>query len=598
MSQTYTNPRQFLNQFKVLSKQAWLENLRTELDENQLNQYTTGHQHEGLTILPFYAKEDLPAGIDSLYNTNAPWRYHEYLQITDDVDLKTLHTRIRKSLEAGVQGVDIHWLRKKPFSLASAQFLLAELLVDELSIALHFPEESHFAETDLLNHLLEQQIKLSLYIAPGIHPGTAIPHEPIGEWIRKYPQSGLCTLGISSLPFANQGGHVVQELAFTLSYWVDCLDKLTEDHIALEDTLNHSEFSLATQENYFINIAKFRAIRTLLAQVADTYGADQAYERTFTVKAVSGMRNKTVYDPVSNILRNTSEAIGAVVGGCDALSLISHDFAYRHSGNFGARMSRNISNLLMHEAHMDKVSDPAAGSFFLENITRQLVERAWELFLAMEEKGGYSELRQNGWITQQLTKSYEDKLKGIHTRKQVIVGASRYINHSETIDASALIDLHSNTMNRRQAYSFERMRLAVDQYFLQTHERLSVSLIIFPEGQSAALINARTAFIQDLLYSAGLEVQLMVYDEAETFPLPTEEGSVWIMCGTHDFYQQKLPGLLERWVTASVPSIYLAGKPNVSITENSSIPYQGFIYAGADMVAILAEILRSKNIQP
>ncbi len=593
MSRAYTNTGESSDEFVPVSKQAWLNNLQATINQQVWDNFVGGQQKESVTLYPVYTKEDLPPEVVSLNSTKALWQYHTCCQVRHSQDLKTIRHTLEQLSGQGMQGIDLHWMSDELFSFTAVNPLLNELAARQLSIALYLPPAFSKALPDQRSDLQNQNTNVSFYIAPGIQPDSTVQPHPALEWIGKSAHQ-FRVLGMSSLAFAGQGSTVVQELAFVLSYWVDCLDKLTDRQVALETALQYSEFSLSTSSHYFINIAKFRAMRLLLDQIVAAYGARQ---EVFTLKAVSGTVNKTLYDPVSNMLRNTSEAMSAIIGGCDILSLIPHDFAYSNSRSFGARMACNISNLLLHEAHIDKVHDPAAGSFFVEHLTRQLVDQAWTLFLDMEDRGGYSALLQSGWIAQQLSASHQEKQQAVRLRTQTIVGTSRYIDSNEVVDTTKVLTDEQKVTNTRYAAAFERLRLATDQYFLQGGVKPAVTLIIFPEGQSPGLINARMAFIQDVMHSAGLAVNVVIY-ASETFSLPVDQQSVWIMCGTPEFYRQGLPALLDDCLSgvALMPAIYLAGKPDSSLHDNST--YQGCIYAGADMVSLLKDILKHQGIHP
>ena len=208
----------------------------------------------------------------------------------------------------------------------------------------------------------------------------------------------LFTITVRGDQFEQWGGGAINELALTLSWWVAYCDQLTDLGLPIETILARTELSLSTDAEYFIGLAKFRAVRYLINRIAQAYGVAEDTEARPRVRAVSGLRNKTYYDQDTNLLRNTTEALASLLGGVDTLSLAPHDFLSASPDPFGIRMVSNTYHILRHEAQLGKVTDPAAGSYFIENLTEQLVNKGWQQFLDWEDQGGFIELLKNGTL--------------------------------------------------------------------------------------------------------------------------------------------------------------------------------------------------------
>lgn len=169
-------------------------------------------------------------------------------------------------------------------------------------------------------------------------------------------------------------------LAHLLSLTVDVLDKLTDAGHAASRILRACFFSMELGADYFVEMCKLRAFRILLHQVSKAYGADILPE-DFFLHALSKPWFVEDYQPHEDMLKGTSSAMAAILGGCHALTVIP-----RSQEGFEARISRNISNILKEEAYLDKMVDPMAGAYYLDHLTHVLVQAAWQLFLESEQQ--------------------------------------------------------------------------------------------------------------------------------------------------------------------------------------------------------------------
>ncbi|GAB3172463.1 methylmalonyl-CoA mutase family protein [Telluribacter humicola] len=231
-------------------------------------------------------------------------------------------------------------------------------------------------------------------------------------------------LMVSGHAFHEAGANVVQELAYTLASAVWYLDQLTEAGLSAQQVVSKLYLSLSIGTDYLTEIAKLRALRYLFRKVTDAYKlpveSAQAYIHT---------RNSAFYDasvtPHTNMLRATSEAMSAAVGGCDALTIHAYDATFRQPSDFSERIARNVSLILKEEGHIDKVADPAAGAYFIETLTLQLADTAWSLFQQVEKEGGVVTAFEKGWIQDEIEKAWEAKSQSLKSGK-IMVGVNKY----------------------------------------------------------------------------------------------------------------------------------------------------------------------------
>lgn len=245
------------------------------------------------------------------------------------------------------------------------------------------------------------------------------------------------TVSIDLRPYHDAGASVVQELAYGLGALCELLSQTLDDGPSLADTLPHLQFLTAVSTSYFVEIAKLRALRLLVPQVIDAFAAktDPSIDISpsdLFVQVQTSRRTETTYDPHMNMLRGTTEAMAAVLGGCDILSVRPYDAAFRSSDEFGRRISRNVQRILQHEAHFESVSDPAAGAYYVEAATDQLAERAWTAFQELEANGGLLDALQSGRIQNQIADVRERRMASVENQDRILVGTNHYPDLEET----------------------------------------------------------------------------------------------------------------------------------------------------------------------
>lgn len=240
----------------------------------------------------------------------------------------------------------------------------------------------------------------------------------------------LKTILVQGNAYYESGGHAVAELAFSLATGVDYIQAMLERGLSIEEAAGRMQFSLSVGSDVFMEIAKLRAAKMLWANIVASYGGSTEAQK-MKIHARTAAWTKTVYDPYVNMLRATTEAFSAIVGGVDSLHVSAFDEAIRPANEFSRRIARNTQIILEQEAHLAKVADPAGGSWYVEWLTDELAKKAWELFLQVEEKGGMLRALAEGFPQSVIAESAARKEKDIAERKSRIVGTNMYPNPSE-----------------------------------------------------------------------------------------------------------------------------------------------------------------------
>jgi methylmalonyl-CoA mutase len=297
-----------------------------------------------------------------------------------------------------------------------------------------------------------------------------------------------------------------------------------------------------------MEIAKFRAARMLWANIVKGYNPEKECSCKMFAHAVTSTWNQTAYDPYVNMLRGTTEAMSATLAGVHSLEVLPFDYAFEQPTEFSKRIARNVELLLKHESHFDQVIDPAGGSYYIENLTKNIAEQAWKLFLEVEDKGGYVEAYKAGFIVDKVKASAAAKDKNIATRREILLGANQYPNFTEVADAAVVAETvtrpeaEGNVLTPyRGAMAFEAMRLGVDR---SGKEPKAFMLTC----GSLAMARARAQFSCNFFACAGIRVQ------DNTFFHSVEEGvaaaleakaDIVVVCASDDDYAEVAPKVKE-----------------------------------------------------
>ncbi|MCS4050153.1 methylmalonyl-CoA mutase family protein [Salinibacter ruber] len=239
------------------------------------------------------------------------------------------------------------------------------------------------------------------------------------------------TVTVDTGPYHDAGASAVQELAAALGALAERLARSTERGLPLPALLDNLQVHVPVSTSYFVEMAKLRALRLLVPQVVDAFASETGASLSVApadvfVHATTSRRVETIYDPYVNMLRATTEAMAAALGGCDALTIRPYDGAVRPPDEFGLRIARNTQLILRHEAHFDQVADPAAGSYYIETLTDRLAQRAWAQFQDLEAEGGIVQALRTGTLQAQIAETRTERRRALDERDQVLVGTTHY----------------------------------------------------------------------------------------------------------------------------------------------------------------------------
>jgi methylmalonyl-CoA mutase len=282
----------------------------------------------------------------------------------------------------------------------------------------------------------------------------------------------------------------------------------------IDDVAKTIKFNFGIGNNYFMEIAKLRAARLLWAQIVKAYNPANDCAAKLIAHCETSRFNKTIYDPHVNMLRTQTEAMSAALGGAHSITVLPFNVIYEEPTKLSERVARNQQILLKEESYLDKVSDPAAGSYYIENLTASIVEQAWKQFLIIQEKGGFIAAFREGFIQKEITEMAAKRDLNIALRRENLLGTNQFPNFNEKITAEfdgslfEPIDLTEEDAEvetlkpYRAAQAFEALRYTTDVYS-KTNKRPVVFMLTIG---NLTFRKARAQFSSNFFAVAGFTV--------------------------------------------------------------------------------------------
>ncbi len=406
------------------------------------------------------------------------------------------------------------------------------------------------------------------------------------------------TIAINAAIFKNSGSSIVEELAFGLAWGNEYLSRLTEDGLSIDSIAPNLKFQFGVGSNYFMEIAKVRAVRLLWAKIVNAYGPSDAEITRAYIHTETSDWNKTMYDPHANLLRATTEAMSAIIGGTNSLTVRPFNAMFEDATNFSERIARNQQLLLREESHFDKIVDPSSGSYYIENLTNSIAEEAWKLFLEVDEMGGFIQAFKKGFVQGKIKGTAHKRDMAIATRKEILLGTNQYPNFNEFIlkeikpevfnaeDQTNEHALAETLKPYRGAMAFEALRYKTDKFALK-HSRPQA--FMFTYGK-LAMRRARSQFSSNFFACAGFEVidnnGFKTVDEGVKAVLNCKANIV-VICAADDDYPVIAPEILKKIGEKAI--VVVAGYPKNIVEELKSKGIKHFIHVKSNVLETLKE---------
>ncbi|WP_281226497.1 methylmalonyl-CoA mutase subunit beta [Flavobacterium aquiphilum] len=405
--------------FSPVSAKLWKQKIQFELKGADYNETLIWNSPEDIKVKPFYDKEDLSKKL-SVTTKASQFRICQNIFV---FDLEKSITKALDSINRGAESIRFN-IPEKTVDIAK---LLEKLPLEKITVYFHF----NFISIDFVKKIdaIAKEKKATIYCL--LDPIGQLAKE--GNWYNTPEKSNFDTLNIltketqslslisiNSGLYQNAGASMVQQIAYSLAHANEYFNRISDINQPIV-------FQISVGSNYFFEIAKLRAFRILFKTIAKEYNHN--LDCHFLVTPTK--RNKTIYDYNVNMLRTTTECMGAILGGADAIANLPYDALYHKDNEFGDRIARNQLLVLKNESYFDKVDNPADGSYYIESLTQQLAEKALLLFKNIEANGGFLKQLNEGVIKRKIQESADAEQNLFDSGKETLLGTNKYPNPND-----------------------------------------------------------------------------------------------------------------------------------------------------------------------
>lgn len=569
---------QLFDEFPPISTQQWEEVILKDLKGADYEKKLVWNTIEGLKIKPYYRAEDLQ-NLDFLQNVPGKFPFNrgncdnfKKWDIRQDIKVCNVKTANEKAVKALAGGATaIAFVFDDDFEISQVEFsnLLNGICLKETRLHFVANHGSHVV-LPLLKKEIEKQglkpdeVKGSVSFDPignmTIKGRFCADIEKVSNKIAEMVKTGntdfqkFKTITISAHHFANAGASVVQELGFGLALANEYLSIATSKGLSIDEITDNMMLSFGIGSSYFLEIAKIRAARYLWAKMIEAYQPKNERTGMIFIHSTTSNWNKTIYDPNVNMLRTTTESMSAILGGVDSLTVEPYDKTYRKTNDFSERIARNQQILLKEESYFDKVVDPSAGSYYIENLTHSIIEAAWKLFLEVEDKGGYIEAFKQEFIQNSIEETARKRDLNIATRREILLGTNQYPNFNEKISQNVDLDVLNSEIKvatenllgkplkmYRGARAFEQLRLDTEKMAKQP------KVCMLPIG-NLGMRKARATFSCNFFACAGFEVLdnngFETVEEGVKYAIE-QKADIVVICSSDEEYADLAPKAYE-----------------------------------------------------
>jgi len=522
--------------FSPVTTEQWMEKVTADLKGADFEKKLVWKTNEGFKVKPFYRKEDLeglkttdalPGEFPYLRGNkkdNNEWLVRQEIRVDD---VKEANAKALDILNKGIDSLSFH-VKAKELNAAYLEMLLEGICAE--CVELNFSTcQGHVV--DLANLLVEYFQKKG-YDLNKLH--GSINFDYLNKMLAKGKEKGSLVdtakaliaataalpeyrvINVNALTLNNAGAYIYQELGYALAWGNEYMNQLTEAGIPAATVAKKIKFNFGISSNYFLEIAKFRAGRMLWADIVNSYLAegDCKCAAQMKIHAETSSFNLTVFDSYVNLLRTQTEAMSAALAGVDSMTVVPFDKAYETPNDFSERLARNQQLLLKEESHFDKVIDPAAGSYYIENLTVSIAKQAWNLFLVVEDEGGFYAAVKAGKVQEAVNASNKARHEAVAKRKEILLGTNQYPNFTELAGEKRPLEAvcccgggHHDTCEKDvPSLNFDRAASEFEALRLQTETSGKRPKAFMLTIGNLAMRQARAQFSCNFLACAGYEV--------------------------------------------------------------------------------------------
>ena len=456
------------SEFQAPTRQEWLDKIEVDLKGADFNKKLVWRTNEGFNVQPFYMREDL----DGLKTPDSlPGEFPFVRGNKKDSNAWYVRQQIcaecpkeanEKALDVLNKGVDslAFFIPKEKVSIETIETLLEGIVAEAVELNFKTCPCACVELAQILVAYFEKKGYDKKNIAGAVEfdpiekmvmQGKAKAEEKIAltkqlvEIFKDYPKFRCVCVDVAAL--ANAGAYITQELGYALAWGNEYLNQMVEAGVSPALAARKIKFNMGISTNFFMEMAKFRAARLLWANIVKQYepicdcGSDCQCEKVdgkycpcackMNVTAFTSKYYMTLFDSYVNLLRTQTESMSACLAGVDAIVVTPFDAVYEKPSDFSERIARNQQLLLKEESHFDKVVDPGAGSYYIEELTVSIANEAWKKFLAVEEAGGFLAQVKAGAVQDDINATNAKRHDDAAKRKEFMLGTNQFPNFTE-----------------------------------------------------------------------------------------------------------------------------------------------------------------------
>ena len=447
-----TNTKEKLfSEFQAPTTQEWLDKIQVDLKGADFQKRLVWRTSEGFNVQPFYRRED----VEKLQTPNAlPGEYPFvrgnkkddntwYIrQEINAADAKVANAKAKDILNKGIDSVSF----KIPGSSVSADYV--EQLLDGIycdcvelnfntckrhsielaQLLVSYFDKKGYDKEKIVGSIDWDPMEKIVMKGRDVEPLLRFAPELVNT-LKDYPH--FRCIAVNAVSLNNSGAYIVQELGYALAWGNEYMQQMVDADVEPTLAASKIKFNMGISENYFMEIAKFRAGRMLWAQIVKQYEPKCDCACKMCVNAVTTSYNMTLFDAHVNLLRSQTETMSAALAGVHSIVVTPFDAAYEEPDDFSERIARNQQLLLKEECHFNTVVDPSAGSYYIEQLTTSLANEAWKIFLKVEEEGGFLSAIKAGTVQDDINATNEKRHTMAAQRREFILGTNQFPNFTE-----------------------------------------------------------------------------------------------------------------------------------------------------------------------
>ena len=389
--------QKLFTEFTSTTAAQWKEQLVKDLKGIDFNTLVW-KTNSGIDVQPFYTKENISTTPNPLFAKN-DWAICENVFVSD---AKSANAQALNALQNGASGLVFHITQKTDFAL----------LVKDISI-------QHIYTLFMVKPEFEKEVTSFLN---SISTGNACFVECDTTLDGKVELQNSSSICINTNLYQEAGSNTVNELAFSIAHFNEYLNLASA-------SIKTIHINVSVGGDFFMEIAKLRALRKLTNFLLSQY----EMKATIHIHAQTTLINKSIVDSYNNMLRSTTEAMSASIGGANSVVVLPFDVEFNSQNDFSSRMARNQQLILKDESYLNMVADMSAGSYYIETLTETLCEKAWEQFKTIESKGGLFACLKSNYIQDIISKDAETLIQQFKEGKLMLVGVNKFQNKNEEV---------------------------------------------------------------------------------------------------------------------------------------------------------------------